>query len=158
MIRGLDFTKRRPFLVIAVAAACVMATYAQEGEPIVVDEVIAQVNSEVITLSQVKREMNEAIEAMKGQGASEQQATEEVSRRRAELIAGLIKQQLLIQKGKELGFAEEVEAEVNKRMLEVAAEQGIKTIEGLDTAMRAAGVDPVTVRQRLRSEIMKSLF
>ena len=32
---------------------------AQEGEPVVVDEVIAQVNDGIVTLSQLKREMKD---------------------------------------------------------------------------------------------------
>jgi hypothetical protein len=38
---------------------------AQEGEATVIDEVIAQVNDDVITLSMLKRENRERIEALK---------------------------------------------------------------------------------------------
>ncbi|HKS28806.1 MAG TPA: peptidyl-prolyl cis-trans isomerase [Pyrinomonadaceae bacterium] len=133
------------------------AVRAQEGEPVVVDEVIAQVNDQIITLSQVKREMREAVEAMMAQGASEQQATEEVSKRRNELIASLINEQIIVQKGKELNMTDDVEAEVNRRMLLVAKEQNIPTMQALEEAMRAAGVDPAVVRDRLRSETMKEM-
>jgi peptidyl-prolyl cis-trans isomerase SurA len=134
-----------------------VATRAQEGEPVVVDEVIAQINDQIITLSQVKREMREAVEAMKSQGASEQQANEEMSKRRNELIAGLINEQLIMQKGKELNMSDEVEAEVNRRMLLVAKEQNIPTMEALEEAMRQSGVDPATIRARLRAETMKEM-
>jgi peptidyl-prolyl cis-trans isomerase SurA len=130
---------------------------AQEGEPVVVDEVIAQVNDQIITLSQVNKEMREAIEALRSQGATEQQATEEVNKRRNELIASLINEQLLLQKGKELNMTDDVEAEVNRRMLAVAKEQNIPTMQALEEAMRASGVDPVQVRQRLRAETMKEM-
>ena len=130
---------------------------AQEGEPVVVDEVIAQVNDQIITLSQVRREMREAIEAMKAQGATEQQAIEEMNKRRNEMIAGLINEQLIVQKGKELNMTDDVEAEVNRRMLAVAKEQNISTMEALEEAMRQSGVDPATIRQRLRAEIMKEM-
>ena len=130
---------------------------AQEGEPVVVDEVIAQINDQIITLSQVKREMREAIEALKSQGATEQQATEEMNKRRNEMIASLINEQLIVQKGKELNMTDEVESEVNRRMLQVAKEQNIATLEALDEAMRQSGVDPVAIRQRLRAETMKEM-
>jgi hypothetical protein len=38
---------------------------AQEGEPVVVDEVIAQVNDGVVTLSQLRREIKEVIDQYK---------------------------------------------------------------------------------------------
>ena len=128
---------------------------AQEGELQVVDEVIAQVNDDVVTLSMLKRETKERIEALKQNGMTEQQANDEVTKHQAELIATLINQQLLLQKGKELDLASEVEAEVNRRMLDVAKEQGITTIVKLDQALRESGLDPVNIRQTMRAEMMK---
>ncbi len=128
---------------------------AQEGEPVVVDEVIAQVNDGVVTLSQLKREMKERVDTLKQNGMSEQQAVSEVEKHKADLIATLVNEQLLLQKGKELDLTDKVEAEVNKRMLEVAKDNGITTIDKLDEAMRQAGLDPSGIRQTMRAEIMK---
>ena len=129
---------------------------AQEGEPIVLDSVIAQVNADVITLSMLKREMKDAIEAFKQQGANEQKASEEVTRRQPELIASLINEMLLVQKGKELNIADEVEAEVNREMLRVAKQQGFTSLQEMEAAMRREGVDPVAIRQTLRTQYMKN--
>ena len=142
-------------LACAIGALFPSATMAQEGELQVVDEVIAQVNDDVITLSMLKRETKERIESLKQNGVSEQQANEEVTKRQPELIATLVNEQLLLQKGKELELANDIEAEVNRRMMEVAKEQGIPTIEKLDAAMRESGLDPVNTRQTLRTELMK---
>ena len=133
----------------------VPAVKAQEAEVTVVDEVIAQVNEDVITLSMLKRETKERIESLKQNGMTAEQATEEVTKRKAELIATLINERLLLQKGKELELTADVEAEVNRRMLDVAKEQGITSIEKLDQAMKASGLDPVLTRQSLRNELMK---
>lgn len=128
---------------------------AQEGEPVVVDEVIAQVNDGVVTLSQLKRESKERVDTLKNNGMSEQQATAEVEKHRNQLIATLINEQLLLQKGKELDLSDRVEAEVNRRMLDVAKDNKISSLEKLDEAMRQSGVDPVATRQTMRVEIMK---
>lgn len=131
------------------------AARAQEGEPVVVDEVIAQVNDGVVTLSQLKREMKERVETLKQNGMTEQQANEEVQKHKAELISILINEQLLLQKGKELDFTERVEAEVNKRMLETAKENNIISMEKLCEAMQQAGLNCEDVRRTMRAEIMK---
>lgn len=144
------------FLVVLLALVPSSAV-AQEGELQVVDEVIAQINDDVITLSMLRRESKERIDALKQSGMPDQQASEEVKKRQAELIATLINEQLLLQKGKELELSSDVEAEVNRRMLDVAKEQGITTIEKLDAAMRESGVDPAAMRQTLRIEIMKQM-
>jgi peptidyl-prolyl cis-trans isomerase SurA len=141
--------------VFAILAFAPPSAFAQEGELQVVDEVIAQINDDVITLSMLKRETKERIEALKQGGMTDQQAADEVSKRQAELIATLVNEALLLQKGKELDLSNEVEAEVNRRMLEVAKGEGIPTIEKLEAAMRESGVDPATTRQTLRAEIMK---
>jgi peptidyl-prolyl cis-trans isomerase SurA len=148
------------FIIVSLLLAAALGSspslaQAQEGEPIVVDEVIAQVNDGVVTLSQLKREMKERVETLKQNGMSEQQANSEVEKHKAELIATLVNEQLLLQKGKELDMTDRVEAEVNKRMLDVAKENGITSIDKLDDAMRKAGLDPAGIRTTMRIEIMK---
>ena len=143
------------FVAVLALAILPMNVFAQEGEMTVVDEVIAQVNDEVITLSMLKREKRERIEALKQNGMTEQQATAEVAKKEAELIATLINEKLLLQKGKELDMAADIEAEVNKRMLAIARDQGINSIEKLYEAMRQSNLNPDEVRRTMRTEMMK---
>ena len=145
------------FAIVAVLALAFLpiSAFAQEGEMTVVDEVIAQVNDDVITLSMLKRETRERIEALKQNGMTEQQAVEEVTKKQAELIAMLINEKLLLQRGKELDIASEIEAEVNRRMLSIARDQGINSIEKLYEAMRQSGLNPDEVRRTMRTEMMK---
>jgi peptidyl-prolyl cis-trans isomerase SurA len=146
------FTLAVLFTIVCLLSPSV--TRAQEGEPVVVDEVIAQVNDGVVTLSQLKREMKEQIETMKQNGMTEKQATDEVEKNRAQLIATLINEQLLLQKGKELELTDKVESEVNKRFAQIAKEQNMN-IQQLEAAMQAQGLVPADVRQTMRTEIMK---
>jgi parvulin-like peptidyl-prolyl isomerase len=129
--------------------------FAQEGEVQVVDEVIAQVNDDVITLSMLKRETQERIDALKQNGMTEQQARDEVTKHQGELIATLVNEKLLLQKGKELDLATEIETEVNRRMLQIAQEQGFNSMEKLYQAMRESKLDPDEVRRTMRAEMMK---
>jgi peptidyl-prolyl cis-trans isomerase SurA len=142
-------------LVALIIFAFSGSAFAQEGEMQVVDEVIAQVNDDVITLSMLKRETKERVDALKQNGMTEQQANEEVAKHQAELIATLINEKLLLQKGKELDLASEIEAEVNRRMLQIAEGQGITTIEKLYQVMQQNGLNPEDVRRTMRSEMMK---
>jgi peptidyl-prolyl cis-trans isomerase SurA len=142
-------------LLLALLTAAPVAAQ-EEGAPRVVDEVIAQVNDQVVTLSMLKREMREAVDALaRERNVSKEQAEAEVNKRQSEIIAALINEQLMLQKGKELGLAEDVEKQVNQRFLQIMREQNFKTIEQLEEAMRAEGLDPATFRQSMRSEFMK---
>src|SRR5690348_3105743 len=142
-------------IALAIVAGAPLRAFAQEGEMQVVDEVIAQVNDDVITLSMLKRETKERVDALKQNGMTEQQATAEVAKHQAELIATLINEKLLLQKGKELDLADEIETEVNRRMLQIAQEQGINSIEKLNQAMVQSGLNPDEVRRTMRTEMMK---
>jgi peptidyl-prolyl cis-trans isomerase SurA len=144
------------FVAAALLLVSTAAAQAQEGEPVVIDSVIAQVNGDVVMLSTLKREVKDAIDAFKQQGVAEQKATEEVTRRQPELIASLINELLLVQKGKELNLTEEVETEVNREMLRVMTSQGFKTITEMEEAMRREGIDPATIRSTLRTQYMKN--
>jgi peptidyl-prolyl cis-trans isomerase SurA len=143
------------FLAIGLLALSPLSAAAQDGELVLVDQVIAQVNNDVITLSMLRRETKEAVQAFVQQGMTEQKATEEVLRRQPEIIASLVNEQLLVQKGKELGLTEEVEAEVNREMLRVAKNQGIDSIQQLEEEMIKAGLNPAQIRQTLRVQFMK---
>jgi peptidyl-prolyl cis-trans isomerase SurA len=150
------FTSAGMFLIaLAMLTLSPSRVFAQEGAMQVIDEVIVQVNDDVITLSMLKRETKERIEALKQSGMTEQQANDEVTKKQSELIATLINERLLLQRGKELDMASEIEAEVNRRMLQIAQEQGITTIEKLHQAMAQSGLNPEDVRRTMRAEMMK---
>src|SRR5438128_11495009 len=99
--------------------------------------------------------MKERVETLKQNGMTEQQANAEVEKRKAELIAILINEQLLLQKGKELEMTQRVEDEVNKRMLQVAKENGINSMDKLCEAMKGSGMSCEDTRATMRIEIMK---
>lgn len=142
--------------VALFAADSHSVAWAQEGEPVIVDSTVAQVNGDVVMLSMVRRESKEAIEAFKQQGVAEQKAIEEVNKRQPEIIASLVNELLLVQKGKELNLTEDVEAEVNREMLRVMTQQNFKTIVEMEEAMRREGIDPASIRQTLRTQFMKN--
>ncbi|HVG38665.1 MAG TPA: peptidyl-prolyl cis-trans isomerase [Pyrinomonadaceae bacterium] len=163
----LKTTARRSAFLSTALATLLLAIFVvpgrisaqEEGEPVVVDEVIAQVNNDVITLSMVKREMKEAAEQLRARNntMTEQEADAKVATMQNEIIVGLVNEQLLVQKGKDANLTDEVEQEVNRRLLQIAAEQNIKTIAELEAAMTASGLNPADVRQTMRTEMMKNM-
>jgi peptidyl-prolyl cis-trans isomerase SurA len=129
------------------------SAFAQESEPVVIDEVIAQVNEGVITLSRVKREMNEAVSVLVQQGKTQEAARAEVTSRQGELIANIINEELILQKGKELGV--DVESEINQRFLQIMKEQNIKSLDVLKVEMQKAGLNMDELREAWRKQITR---
>ena len=118
------------------------------------DEVIAQVNNDVIVLSRLRREMSDRVAALEDSGVAEPQATERVAKERGAVVTMLISEQLLLQRGKELGLAEDVESEVRRRMLQVAQAQGLPSVEALQQGMRQQGLSLEVIQRSVRSGLM----
>jgi peptidyl-prolyl cis-trans isomerase SurA len=131
-----------------------LESVAAQEDVMTVDDVVAQVNDDVITASMLKRRMEERIAAMKHRGMDERQAAGQGTRQ-AQLIVALIDEKLLLQRGKELAMAADIEVEVNRRMLQIAQEQGINSTEKLHESMRQSNLNPEEVRRTMQSELTK---
>jgi peptidyl-prolyl cis-trans isomerase SurA len=142
------------FAALVLAAAAAPARAQEEGVPVVLDEPIVQVNGDVIMLSHLKRQNQEFKDVLtKQRGATAQQADEQVAQKQGEIIFNLINESLLMQKGKELPRLEEdVEAEVNREVLRVANQSGMKTLEELEAALRNEGLSLSDIRDTLRRQ------
>ena len=143
---------------IAILIVSSLAVFAQESETKVVDEVVAQVNDSVITLSQVKREMKDAIDASVKEGRqTPEQAKSEIEAKQGEIIAGIINEELLLQKGKDNGVESDVDAQINQRFLEIMKQQNLKTLDSLYKAMEASGVNQESIRELWRKQITRDM-
>ena len=137
----------------AILAAFVLlagVAVAQETQVKVVDEVVAQVNDGVITLSRVKREVKNAVDSFVQEGKSREEAQKIVDEKQGELIANLINEELLIQKAKESGI--DIEASLNARFLEIMKQYGLTTVDQLYEQMERSGVDPKQLRDDWRKQ------
>jgi peptidyl-prolyl cis-trans isomerase SurA len=153
-LRRLSLALAALALMVAVAAP---ARAQEEGVPVVLDEPIAQVNNDVILLSQLRRETREFKEILiRQRGLTEEQAEQEVAAKQPEIIKSLIEESLLLQKGKDSPrIADGVESEVNAEVLRVMRQNGLKSIEELEAAMKNEGVSLSEVRETLRRQFIR---
>lgn len=141
------------FLSIFVLGATVAV--AQESEERVVDEVVAQVNEGVITLSRVRREAKNIVDLEVQQGKKREDAQKAMDEKQGELIANLINEELLVQKAKELGLESEIENSINQRFVEIMKENNVKTLEALYEQMRGQNIDPQEIREMWRKQAVR---
>jgi hypothetical protein len=149
------------FLNTLAAALCLtasVAVFGQETETKVVDEVVAQVNNDVITLSKVKREIKNIVDSRVQQGKDRAAAQKEVDEKQGELIANLINEELMIQRAKEAGLDKEAEVEVNQRFAQIMKEYNLKTMEALYKAMESQGVNPQELRENWRKQAIREML
>jgi hypothetical protein len=145
------------FFVLALVAVTAFVVPAQETEERVVDEVIAQVNEGVITLSKVKREVKGIIDSSVQENKKREDVEKMVEEKRGEIIANLIHEELLVQKAKELGLESEVEANVNRRFVEIMKQYNLKTLDALYQEMQKTGVDPQDIREAWKKQATRDI-
>src|SRR5687768_1731771 len=144
-------------LLIAFVFVANLTTTAQETQDRVVDEVVAQVNEGVITLSKVKREAKAIVDAGVQQNRKRDELEREVEAKQGELIANLIYEELLAQKAKELGLDREVDETVNRRFADFLKQYNMKTLEQLYQAMESSGNNPEEIREMWRKQATRDL-
>jgi len=149
-------TMKRFLFLLTIFVFAVYSNKAQETEAIVIDEVVAQVNEGVITLSRVKREMKQIADQLVKEGKTPEQAQKETQSNEGEIIANLIQDELFLQKAKELGLDSEIESQINQRFLQIMKEQNIKSLETLKEEMIKIGIDPEELRQAWRRQLSRN--
>lgn len=143
------------FAAVTAAILLSVPVFSQETELTVVDMGVVQVNDVVITLSRINREIDNAVESLVREGNSREAAKAEIESRKGRLIASLIEEELIMQKGKELGMERDVEARINQQFLQQRDELKLKSLDELYALMRQQGVEPDDVRASLRSQITR---
>ena len=143
---------RQIFFAVFAMAALSSVAFSQETQTRVVDEVVAQVNDGVITLSRIKRESKSIVETYVKEGKTPAEAQKIVNEKQGELIAGLINEELLVQKAKEAGLDNNIEASLNQRFLQIMKEYKLATVEALYAEMEKTGVDPKQIREDWRKQ------
>jgi len=134
-----------------------LATFAQESEAKVVDEVIAQVNDGVITLSRIKKETKGVVDSYIEQGKTRDEAQKMVDGKQGELIANLINEELLVQKAKDLNMDSDIDASLNQRFAQIMKQYNMTKVEQLEAEMRKQGVDPQEIREIWRKQAMRDM-
>lgn len=120
----------------------------------VVEEVIARVNNQIITLSDVEQGRRLLRQELTQQfnGAELEQEFQE---REKELLRDLIDQALLVQRGTDAGYS--VEADVIKQMDRIRQDMKLATMEELERAIATQGTSVEDFKQQLRDQMMTNL-
>src|SRR6266481_2511498 len=101
----------------------------------VVEEIIARVNNEIITRTEYAHSRDQLKQEAQQQNPSG--ADQVVAEKQRDILRDLIDQQLLLQKGKDLGITGDTE--LIKRLDEMRKQMNLATMEELEKAAEAQG-------------------
>jgi len=116
----------------------------------VVEEIVARVNNEIVTRSEYIRSRDQLKQEVQQQDAAN--ADRVFADKQRDVLRDLIDQQLLLQKGKDLGISGDTE--LIKRLDEMRKQMNLETMEDLEKAAEAQGASYEDFKQNLRNQII----
>jgi peptidyl-prolyl cis-trans isomerase SurA len=116
----------------------------------VVEEIIARVNNDIVTRTEYVRSRDQLKQEVQQQDAAN--ADRVFAEKQRDVLRDLIDQQLLLQKGKDMGITGDTE--LIKRLDEMRKQMNLGTMEELEKAAEAQGASYDDFKQNLRNQIV----
>ncbi|HEX6504022.1 MAG TPA: peptidylprolyl isomerase [Terriglobales bacterium] len=135
-----------PLFAFSLAA---VAGFASTADP-VVEEIIARVNNQIVTRSEYLREKDQLKQEAQQQDPAN--AEKIYLDRERDILRGLIDQQLLLEKAKDLGIT--ADTDLVKRLDEIRKQMNLSSMDDLEKAAQGQGVSFEDFKQNLRNQII----
>lgn len=142
-----EFMKKLLTLLFAVSLMAAPAVLSADS---IVEEIIARVNNQIITRSEFQHEKEQLKQEVQQQDPSN--ANRVYTERERDVLRGLIDQNLLLDKGKDLGIT--ADTDLIKRLDEIRKQMNLETIEDVGKAAEQQGVSFEDFKQNLRNQII----
>jgi peptidyl-prolyl cis-trans isomerase SurA len=127
-----------------------VATLPVLGADTVVEQIIARVNNSIITRSDYLRSEEQLKDEIKQQDPSHFDKV--YADKKRDVLRDLIDQQLLLEKGKDLGIT--ADTELIKKLDEMRKQMNLDSLEELEKAAQAQGVSYEDFKQNMRNQII----
>jgi peptidyl-prolyl cis-trans isomerase SurA len=136
----------KKLLLVLITMACLPTFVVGQ----VVEEIIARVNSQIITRSEYMRSKDQLKDDVKQQDAAN--ADKLYAEREKDVLRDLIDQQLLLEKGKDLGITGDTD--LIKRLDQMRKDMKLETMEELEKAATSQGISYEDFKQNMRNQII----
>jgi len=134
----------RPVLLAAFAASLSSFAAAQQ----VVEEIVARVNDEIITKTDLARAKDQIAAEVKQQGGTDADA----AAKQKDVLRDLIDQRLLVQRGKDAGV--NVENDLIKRLDQMRKQFNLETMEELEKEAEKQGISFEDYKDQMRRSMI----
>jgi peptidyl-prolyl cis-trans isomerase SurA len=137
-----------------IAAVLIPSKLGAQAKGAVVEEIVARVNNDIITLSDLQKadqELHEEI-AHDCQGCAPEKLEEQYKDRQKDLLRDLIDQSLLVERAKDMAIS--VETDVIKRLDEVRKQNKIDSMEDLEKKVEEQGIGWEDYKTQIRNGLL----
>lgn len=143
---------------IAVGLLATPAVSRAQAQGQVVEEIVARVNDRIITLSDYQKALQALPQEVQQDcqqqqpPCSQDQTQAELADKKKNLLRDMIDQQLLIQRGKDMGI--DVESDLVKRLDDVRKQDGFATMDDFQKAVEQSGLTWEDYREQMSNELL----
>jgi peptidyl-prolyl cis-trans isomerase SurA len=136
--------------IIIIACFCLALIPVALNADSVVEEIIARVNNQIITRSDYQHEREQLRQEVQQQEPGN--ADKLFAEREKDILRGLIDQQLMLEKAKDLGIT--ADTDVIKRLDDIRKQMNLDSMEDLEKAAQSQGVPFEDFKQNIRNSII----
>jgi len=140
---------KKAFLIFSLVACFLPLSVILRADT-VVEEIIARVNNQIVSRSEYLRSREQLKQELQQQDAA--QADKVFTVKQKDVLRDLIDQQLLLDKGKDLGIT--ADTELVKRLDEMRKQMNLDSMEDLEKAATSQGISYEDFKQNLRNQII----
>jgi len=140
---------KKAFLIFSLVAGFLPLSVILRADT-VVEEIIARVNNQIVSRSEYLRSREQLKQELQQQDAA--QADKVFTVKQKDVLRDLIDQQLLLDKGKDLGIT--ADTELVKRLDEMRKQMNLDSMEDLEKAATSQGISYEDFKQNLRNQII----
>jgi peptidyl-prolyl cis-trans isomerase SurA len=148
-------TMKRSTGLICAAIFAILLPTAVYATGAIIDEIIARVNNDIITLSDYQK----ALDALPGQvqqecqGCAPDKVNAMLAVEKKDLLRDLIDQSLLVQRAKDLSI--NVDTDVIKRLDDIRQQNGLDSMDALQKAVESQGYSWEDYKDSMKNELLR---
>jgi parvulin-like peptidyl-prolyl isomerase len=143
---------------IMIVLATFASVGAQEEEPRILDEIVAKVNDEIITLTDLNQVLADRRMELRDESGNPAEAEQRFQAEKPNLLRNLIQSKLMLQKASELGIDANMGPEVEAFLENMRQEMGIPSLDVLDQYLQQRGSSLQKFRRKIReSQIVQKV-
>ncbi len=119
----------------------------------IVDRIVAQVNDDIITQSEIEREKAQARQELAAKFTGEQ-LEEELKKEEKNILEDLIRQRLFLQKANEMGMGSGMDVQVSAQIEAMRKQYNIKDMEEFEKALESQGMTLASYREYVKKQLI----
>lgn len=122
--------------------------------PDLLDEIVARVNNEIITLSDLESELSYMKRSLRENFKNPEDLDAQFQKRKKNVLRFMIEEKLMVQMAEEFGLAANIDIEVSTMLEEILKESGIPNMEVFDQILRQRGSSLAEFRERRKTALI----